>query len=105
MPPILGTLRLGVLTPILRSVTFARRVFPGPGSSAAQHLELIPQSVICGFEWGIEQRTLWDVERRLETVSPDLRGFAYEGATMAYTVRDAMAAARGRKARELLASL
>ncbi len=97
MPAILGTLRRLALTPKLRAVTFAHRGFPGAGSPAAEHLEAIPQSVICGFEWGIEQRTLWDVERRLETVSPELRGFAYEGAAMAYTVRDAMAGGRGRK--------
>ncbi|GAB3463400.1 DUF1702 family protein [Actinophytocola sediminis] len=94
---ILGTLRRLVLTPKLRAVTFAHRGFPGADSPAAPHLEAIPQSVICGFEWGIEHRTLWDVERRLETVSPELRGFAYEGAAMAYSVRDAMAGGRGRK--------
>lgn len=97
MPAILGTLRRLVLTPRLRAVTFAHRGFPGAVSPAAEHLEQIPQSVICGFEWGIEQGTLWDVERRLETVAPELRGFAYEGAAMAYAVRDAMAGGRGRK--------
>jgi len=101
--PILGTLRRILLTPKLADVTFAVRGFPTERSTAVTHLEAIPESVICGFEWGIEQKTLWDVERRLETVTPELRGFAYEGATMAYTVRDAMAAGRGRKARELLA--
>jgi enediyne biosynthesis protein E2 len=94
----LGTLRRLVLTPKLRAVTFAERGFPVDGSPAVEQLEAIPQSVICGFEWGIEQRTLWDVERRLETVAPELRGFAYEGAAMAYTVRDAMAGGRGVKA-------
>src|ERR1044072_1245796 len=103
--PILGTLRRILLTPALAEVTHAVRGFPTERSTAVSQLEDIPESVICGFEWGIEQKTLWDVERRLETVTPELRGFAYEGATMAYTVRDAMAAARGRKARELLASL
>jgi enediyne biosynthesis protein E2 len=95
---ILGTLRRLALTPKLRAVTFAHRGFPGADSPAATHLEAIPQSVICGFEWGIEGRTLWEVERRLETVSPELRGFAYEGAAMAYSVRDAMAGGRGKRA-------
>jgi hypothetical protein len=102
MPPILGTLRRLALTPKLRTVTFAHRGFPGAESPAAQHLESVPQSVICGFEWGIEHRRLWDVERRLETVSPDNRGFAYEGAAMAYAVRDAMAGGRGTRTKELL---
>lgn len=102
MPTFLGALRSLLLTPKLEAVTFARRGFPVAGSTAVEHLEAIPQSVICGFEWGIDSRTLWEVERRLETVTPELRGFAYEGATMAFTVRDAMAGGRGRRARELL---
>ncbi|HEV2781530.1 MAG TPA: DUF1702 family protein [Actinophytocola sp.] len=102
MPTFLGALRSLLLTPKLETVTFARRGFPVAGSTAVEHLEAIPQSVICGFEWGIDARSLWEVERRLETVAPELRGFAYEGATMAFTVRDAMAGGRGRRARELL---
>ena len=53
--------------------------------------------MICGFEWGIDSRTLREVERRLAIVEPEFRGFAYEGATMAYTVRDAMAGGRGQR--------
>jgi hypothetical protein len=102
MPAILGTLRRLVLTPKLRAVTFADRGFPAAGTPAAEHLESIPQSVVCGFEWGIEHRGLWDVERRLATVSPELRGFAYEGAAMAYAVRDAMAGGKGTRTKELL---
>ncbi|MGB3442437.1 MAG: DUF1702 family protein [Actinophytocola sp.] len=102
MPPILGTLRRLVLTPKLRAVTFARRGFPGASAPAAEHLESIPQSVICGFEWGIEHRELWDVERRLATVAPELRGFAYEGAAMAFAVRDAMAGGKGTRTKVLL---
>jgi hypothetical protein len=102
MPPFLGTLRRFVLTPKLRSVTFAERGFPAAGTPAAEHLESIPQSVVCGFEWGIEQRELWDVERRLATVAPELRGFAYEGAAMAFAVRDAMAGGKGTRTKELL---
>ncbi|GAB1511517.1 DUF1702 family protein [Actinophytocola sp. KF-1] len=102
MPAILGTLRRLVLTPKLRAVTFAERGFPAAGTPAAEHLESIPQSVICGFEWGIEHGTLWDVERRLATVAPELRGFAYEGAAMAFAVRDTMAGGRGTRTKELL---
>jgi hypothetical protein len=42
------------------------------------------------------------VERRLELVDAEHRGFAYEGATMAFTVRDAMAGGLGRRTRDLL---
>ncbi|HEU5469065.1 MAG TPA: DUF1702 family protein [Actinophytocola sp.] len=102
MSTFLGALRRLLLTPSLASVTFAKRGFPVVESEATRRLESIPQSVICGFEWGIDSRTLWEVERRLAIVEPEFRGFAYEGATMAYTVRDAMAGGRGGCARELL---
>ncbi|MGW5051290.1 DUF1702 family protein [Actinokineospora sp. NPDC004072] len=102
MPSFLGSLRQCALAPKLSTVTFAERGFPGAGSPAAQRLEAIPQSVICGFEWGIAARDLWEVERRLELVVPEQRGFAYEGAAMAFAVRDAMAGGSGKRTRELL---
>jgi enediyne biosynthesis protein E2 len=101
MPTTLGSLRRLLLTPSLTDVTFARRGFPPAPADAVRDLEAIPQAVVCGFEWGIEARDLWEVERRLELVDPAMRGFAYEGATMAFTVRDAMAGG-GRRTRELL---
>lgn len=102
MPSFLGSLRQFVLAPKLSAVTFAERGFPGAGSPAAARLEAIPQAVVCGFEWGIAARDLWEVERRLELVEVEQRGFAYEGAAMAFTVRDAMAGGRGTRTRELL---
>jgi hypothetical protein len=102
MSTVLGSLRRLVLAPSFADVSFAGRGFPVTPTEATRKLEAIPQSVVCGFEWGIETGRLWELERRLEMVDPELRGFAYEGATMAYTVRDAMAAGRGQRARELL---
>jgi len=99
MPPSLGTLRRTMLAPSLDAVGFARRGFP-TGTAAATRLEAIPQAVVCGFEWGIEERRVATVERRLGFVEPELRGFAYEGATMAFTVRDA--AFGGHRTRDLL---
>jgi len=102
MPSFLGSLRQFVLAPKLSAVTFAERGFPGAGGPATERLEAIPQAVVCGFEWGIAGRDLWDVERRLELVEPEQRGFAYEGAAMAFAVRDAMAGGSGKRTRELL---
>ncbi|BCJ41160.1 hypothetical protein GCM10010168_45420 [Actinoplanes ianthinogenes] len=99
---ILGALRRLVLAPALRSVTFSSRGFPVAPTAATQRMEAIPQSVICGFEWGIEARDRWELERRLELVEPEMRGFAYEGAAMACTVRDVMAGGRGHRSRDLL---
>ena len=76
---------------IVVDVTFAKRGFPAEQSAVTEHLEAVPQAVICGFEWGIGARNQWEVERRLAMVDPELRGFAYEGVTMAFTIRDSMA--------------
>lgn len=99
MPTALGSLRRLVLTPSLASVGFAGRRFPVAATPATRRLEAVPQSVVCGFEWGIDSRTVGEIERRLELVEPEMRGFAYEGATMALTVRDTM---RGHRTRELM---
>src|SRR4051794_33167931 len=102
MSTVLGSLRRLVLTPSFDDVSFAGRGFPVTPTGATRKLEAIPQSVVCGFEWGIETPRLGELERRLELVCPQLRGFAYEGAAMAYTVRDALAGRRGKRAQELL---
>jgi enediyne biosynthesis protein E2 len=100
MPTNLGSVRRRILTPQLREVTFAKRGFPAAPADATRTLEAIPQAVICGFEWGIDARDQWEVERRLDLVEAEQRGFAYEGATMAFTVLDAMG--RGHHTRDLL---
>ncbi|HEY2577492.1 MAG TPA: DUF1702 family protein [Streptosporangiaceae bacterium] len=100
MPTSLGSVRRLLLTPQLREVTFVKRGFPATPSAATQRLEAIPQAVICGFEWGIDARDQWEVERRLELVDAEYLGFAYEGVTMAFTVLDAMG--RGHRTRDLL---
>ncbi len=103
MSTMLGSLRRLVLAPTLLSVTFAERGFPVTADAATvQRLEAIPQSVVCGFEWGIDTSGLRELERRIAMIEPELRGFAYEGATMAAVVRDAMSGFRTRRTRDLL---
>ena len=97
-----GALRRRFLAPSLADVSFAGRGFPGADSPVASRLEAVPQTVVCGFEWGIEKPQLWEIERRLSVVEPELRGFAYEGATMACTVLDGFAGGRGTRAKQLL---
>ncbi|WP_019811720.1 DUF1702 family protein [Saccharomonospora halophila] len=100
MPTAAGAVRRYLLTPALSRTTFSTRGFPAPPCPATRGLEAIPQAVICGFEWAVDTRDLWEIERRLDLVEPTLRGFAYEGATMAFTVLDAMTG--GTRTRELL---
>jgi enediyne biosynthesis protein E2 len=101
MPTITGSVRRLVFTPGLDEVTFAKRGFPPAPPDAARSLEAIPQAVICGFEWGIDARSQWEVERRLDLVAAEQRGFACEGVAMAFTVLDAMGR-RGHRTRDLL---
>ncbi|APU15746.1 MULTISPECIES: DUF1702 family protein [Actinoalloteichus] len=101
MPAILGSLRRLVLAPSLADVTFARRGFPGPRTEVTDRLEAIPQAVVCGFEWAMETPRMWEIERRIDLVESEMRGFAYEGAAMALTVLDATSG--GHRTRDLLA--
>src|SRR5437763_16129095 len=90
MSTVIGVLRKRFLAPSLASVGFAERGFPVTHTDATARLEAVPQAVVCGFEWAIEGASLWELERRLALIEPEQRGFAYEGATMGYTVLDAM---------------
>ncbi|WP_235834768.1 DUF1702 family protein [Actinomadura logoneensis] len=100
--PVIGSLRRLVLAPSLEKVSFAGRGFPVTPSDATERLEAVPRAVVCGFEWGIDARSQWELERRLALVDAEQRGFAYEGATMACSVLDAMGPRRGNRTRELL---
>lgn len=102
MSTLLGSLRRLVLAPSLRTVSLTGRGFPVTASPTTDALDRVPQAVVCGFEWGIDTTRLSELERRLSFVEPGLRGFAYEGATMAWVVLDAMRGGRSHRARDLL---
>lgn len=102
MATAMGAVRRLLMAPSLTEVSFAGRGFPVAETAATRQLESIPQSVVCGFEWGVDAAGLWELERRLSLVDPEVRGFAYEGATMACTIRDVMGPRRGRRTQELL---
>jgi hypothetical protein len=99
LPTILGSIRGLVLAPSLEDVSFAGRGFAVSPTPATIRLEAVPQAVVCGFEWAMAAHDLTDIERRLRLVDEEQRGFAYEGATMAYTILDTI---RGDRTRQLL---
>lgn len=99
--PALGALRRLIMAPSLDEVGFARRGFRVEPTTLTRRLEAVPQAVVTGFEWGIEDRDTTTTERRLALVGPLNRGFAYEGATMACAIRDAMGP-RGHRTSDLL---
>lgn len=89
MPSFLGAIRRLILAPTLEKVTFAGRGFTVNPTDATRAMEAVPQSVVVGFEWGIDGGDLKNLASRLDMIDPELRGFAYEGATMALTIKDA----------------
>jgi hypothetical protein len=99
---VFGALRKNALAPSLDDVTFARRGFPAGDTRDARQLESIPQHVILGFEIGIEHGDRPGALARLDMVGPEFRGFAYEGATMAFTLLDVMPGRRSDRARKFL---
>lgn len=99
--PALGALRRLIMAPSLDGVSFAGRGFTVEPTERTRQLEAVPQAVVTGFEWGIEDKDLATTERRLALVDPLNRGFAYEGATMACAIRDTMGP-QGHRARDLL---
>lgn len=103
MPTVIGSLRRLLLAPSLRDVTFAQRGFAPSGPEVTARLESIPQAVVLGFEAGIEARDIQEIKWRLDLVEEELRGFAYEGATMALTILDQLLPYRRTSARGLLA--
>ncbi len=98
MSSLIGSLRRLALAPTLADVAFSGRGFPVSPTAGTRRLESIPQSVVCGFEWGVDSSGLWELERRLEMVEPELRGFAYEGATMAALLPPSSRIARAKRA-------
>jgi hypothetical protein len=97
---LIGSLRRHALAPSLHEVSFGARGFSVESEAAVAQLEAIPQSVVVGFEWGMDTNQQWELVRRLDMIDPELRGFAYEGAVMALTIRDVTS---GHRTRDLLA--
>jgi hypothetical protein len=85
---LLGAIRRLILAPSLETVSFAGRGFAVNPTDATRAMEAVPQAVVMGFEWGIDGGSLSNLTRRLDMVDPEQRGFAYEGATMALTIKD-----------------
>lgn len=66
------------------------RGFPEKNPAARELLETVGRSFLTGYAYAVEARTPADAERPLEAVAPQFRGFAYEGAAMAFAVLDAL---------------
>jgi uncharacterized protein DUF1702 len=86
----MGALRKRLLAPPPSTVTFETRRFHSHDPHARQRLEMSALQFILGFEFAIEHRRIDQIVTRLETLEREYRGFAYEGAAMATSIRDAL---------------
>lgn len=97
------TVRRRVLTPDVSDTRLDKRGFHAKNDGAKELLESVGQNFIKGFGHAAYARTPGEAEQLLETVSRDFRGFAYEGATMALAIMDAMSVRPGRRVAGFLA--
>jgi enediyne biosynthesis protein E2 len=90
MATILGTLRKYLLSPPLDDVLFAKRGFDVRDDATQRLLETSGRHLIVGFEFAIEAANPQEAVERIEMLESQFQGFAYEGAAMAFSIRDAI---------------
>lgn len=83
-------MRRRVLTPDISSTKLATRGFHVKNRAARDLLETTGEMFLTGYAYAAEARRPADAERRLEDVPARFRGFAYEGAGMAFAIRDGL---------------
>ncbi|WP_410582779.1 DUF1702 family protein [Amycolatopsis sp. lyj-108] len=81
-------LRRRVLTPNVSATSLDVRGFHKKNPAAQEMLENVGKMFLTGYGYAAEARTVEEAAENLETVPARFRGFAYEGAAMAFTVRD-----------------
>ncbi|WP_239573486.1 DUF1702 family protein [Actinokineospora baliensis] len=81
-------LRRRVLTPNVSATLLDTRGFHKKSPAAQQLLEKVGEMFLTGYAHAAEARTPAEAEDRLEALPTRFRGFAYEGAAMAFTMRD-----------------
>ncbi|WNV84572.1 DUF1702 family protein [Umezawaea sp. Da 62-37] len=90
MASIAGRARRRVLTPNMSETHLAVRGFPEKDQASREALEAAGGTFLTGFGYAAEAASVDEAERNLDTVESPLRGFAYEGAGMAYAIRDGL---------------
>lgn len=84
-----GTLASAV-SPGVDKVTLAARFGHDADDPRVRALSAVPQAVVIGLEHALRESNPGDLHTRLALVEEEYRGFAYEGATMATTILDAV---------------
>jgi hypothetical protein len=83
-------LRRRILTPNVRETKLERRGFYAKDPAARDLLEGVGEHFLMGYAFAAEARSIAEAEDRLEALPLEFRGFAYEGAGMAFGVRDGL---------------
>jgi enediyne biosynthesis protein E2 len=94
---LLGPSLKRLMAPSPKEVSFEVRGFDTTDAPARTQLEMSALQFLIGFEFAIEQKGHEALVTRLETLEEQFRGFAYEGAVMALTMRDTLSPAPGNK--------
>ncbi|MFC4533326.1 DUF1702 family protein [Sphaerisporangium dianthi] len=97
MASLLRSLRRRIITPNVSETKLATRGFHVKNAEARELLETVGEMFLTGYAYAAEARTPAEAEERLEQIPRRFRGFAYEGAGMAYAILDATPLATGRK--------
>jgi enediyne biosynthesis protein E3 len=87
---IVGKVRRRILTPSMSETHLAVRGFPEKTQQSRQLLENAGGMFLTGFAYAAEAGSIAEAERNLETIERQFQGFAYEGAGMAFAIRDGM---------------
>jgi enediyne biosynthesis protein E3 len=98
-----GRLRSRLLTPSMNETKLSTRGFHVKSPEARQRLETVGESFLTGYSYAAAASSTADAEVRLETVPPEFRGFAYEGAAMGMAVRDGLPIGGSRHVERFLA--
>ena len=77
-------------------VTFARRGFSAGKPELRERLEHVGTIFLVGYHAALQENKLEALSEKLERIELEYRGFAYEGAAMALTLRDAITSGSSR---------
>lgn len=99
----LGALRRRILTPDVSETRLDVRGFHVKDDASRERLETVGASFLTGFAVAAEVGRVADATEPLERVPTNFKGFAYEGAAMAFAVRDGLPIGGRRHAAEFIA--
>jgi hypothetical protein len=104
-PTLMSRLRRGLLGISTDEALFDRRGFRGHDERARARIELIGTTFIGGYMAALEAGQPERLPPLLSTVTPELQGFAYEGAAMGLAILDRLQLGYGTRFRRYLAGV